>query len=81
MDLFDAVSRSSIPWLPGFLVAFSNAASFTIKLLLDIVPSSSANFVEGRFVLFNFKKTFIAVEISFFDILITSKGTSALGMF
>ena len=38
MDLFDAVSRSSIPWLPGFLVAFSNAASFTIAASLRKKP-------------------------------------------
>ena len=61
-----------------------------LKLFLDIVPSSSADitralrdYFRGEFISFRFKakENLQRCGDIFFDILITSKGTSALGMF
>ena len=61
-----------------------------IKLFLDIVPSSSADVTRplrecfrGEFISFRFKakENLQRCGDVFFDILITSKGTSSLGMF
>ena len=61
-----------------------------LKLFLDIVPSSSADITRalrecfcGQFISSRFKakENLQRCGDVFFDILITSKGTSALGMF
>ena len=63
-----------------------------LKLFLDIVPSSFADITRalrecfrGQFISFRFvstaKENLQRCGNVFFDILITSKGTSALGMF